>query len=652
MMAMHRREAAGKRAGELSFVLSDATRDRMGDIIEPAGWDLAWFKRNPIALFGHDSHFPIGRWVNVRVDGERLVADLEPARAGTSERIDEIISLIRQDILPATSVGFRPIRQEPIDPQAPYRGTRFLETELLEASIVSVPANPAALQLARSMHISEDTIRLAFGELPAQTPGGTRRGELADPHQRTAPRAPPRHTLMENPTIARQIEDRQSRLNAARDQLAEHTRDPEHDVEIANGLIAEIDQHEARLASLNESERRLGLRTVQQEVFPPGIGHNGGPLLPAPAINRRPLGLPGKELKPADLYLRHCAARVIAYARGFPIEQVLAERYPDEATGIVTRAAIAGATTTTTGWAAELVQTAQGDFVNSLLPNQVFPPLAAMGVSLTFGPNGGAIKIPSRTATPSIGGSFVAEAAPIPVRRLGTTSITLYPHKVGGISVFSREIAAYSNPDIETIIRDAIVADTQINIDALLLDNAAVSTTRPAGLTNGVSTLTATAGGGYAAFLGDLSKLSTPFYAANAGRRLALIMSPVQQQQLMFAVGPSGQPFGWSAQFTSMFTVIASTSITSGAVYMIDAADFVSVSGAPEFDVSEVATIHMEDTTPLQIATGAQGSGVLATPTQSMFQTAQIAIRMIANVNWAMRRTGMVQFIGSGVSWA
>jgi hypothetical protein len=84
---------------------------------------------------------------------------------------------------------------------------------------------------------------------------------------------------------------------------------------------------------------------------------------------------------------------------------------------------------------------------------------------------------------------------------------------------------------------------------------------------------------------------------------------------------------------------------------MIDAADFVSVSGAPEFEVSEVATIHMEDTTPLNIASGAQGSGVLATPTQSMFQTAQIAIRMLANVNWAMRRSGMVQFIGSGVNW-
>jgi hypothetical protein len=33
-----------------------------------------------------------------------------------------------------------------------------------------------------------------------------------------------------------------------------------------------------------------------------------------------------------------------------------------------------------------------------------------------------------------------------------------------------------------------------------------------------------------------------------------------------------------------------------------------------------------------------------------MFQTSQIAIRMLANVTWAMRRTGMVQFM-TGVNW-
>jgi len=631
--------ATGKVGGSLSYVLSDGTVDRYGDVIEPAGWQLDGFRGNPIALFNHRTDAPIGKWANVRVEDDRLVADFEPAARGTSQRVDEILSLIEQNILRATSVGFLGIESEPLDPKRPGAGTRYTRQELLETSIVSVPANPAALQIAKSLGISDDTMSLAFDEQVAPRRAVVKTGGQAvtQPHSRA--------THMDNQlTISQQIEDRQSRLNAARDKLFEHTRDPEHDPDVANGLTAEIAEQERRLASLRSTEASLAFRTVQQEVLPP---------VATPATGRRPLGFAGKERTPGDLYANNCVAQFIAIARRMPIETVLAERFPDdEQTAMVTRAAIAGATTTTAGWASELVQLAQGQFIDSLLPNQVFPKLAAMGTSLNFGPNGGAIKIPSRATTPSIGGSFVAEASPIPVRRLGTTSITLYPHKVGGISVFSREIAAYSNPDIESLIRKSIIDDTQINIDALLLDNVAVSTTRPAGLTNGVSTLTATAGGGYAAFLGDLNKLTAPFYAANAGRKLALLMNPAQRNQLMFAPGPAGAPFGWSTQFTDMFTVIASTSVAAGAVYMIDAADFVSVTGAPEFEVSEVATVHMEDTTPLNIATGAQGSGVLATPTQSMFQTAQIAIRMLANVNWAMVRSGMVQFIGSGVSWA
>lgn len=638
-MTLVRKTATGKVAGSLSYVLSDATVDRYGDVIEPDGWLLDNFRQNPIALFNHSPNQPIGQWRNIRVENDRLVADFVPAAKGTSQRTDEINSLIEQDILRATSVGFLGVESEPLDPKRPMAGTRYTRQELLETSIVSIPANPAALQLARSLGISDGTINLAFGEHAA-----TRRDVVkTGGHAAMKPllRAP---HMNEQPTISQQIEDRQTRLNAARDKLFEISHDPEHDLEVATGLNAEIAEQERRLASLRNTEQSLAIRAVRQEILPP---------VAAPQINRRPLGLPSKERTPGDLYANHCVARFVAFCKGMSVEQVLAERYPDdEHTAIVTRAAIAGATTTTGGWAAELVQTGQAEFVDSLMPNQIFPKLAAMGTSLTFGPNSGAIKIPSRAATPSIGGSFVAEAAPIPVRRLGTTSITLYPHKVGGISVFSREIAQYSNPDIESLIRSAIVDDTQINIDALLLDAAAVSTTRPAGLTNGVSTLTATAGGGYAAFLGDLNKLTAPFYAANAGRKLALMINPAQRNQLMFAPGPSGAPFGWSTQFTDMFTVIASTSVAAGAAYMVDAADFVSVTGAPEFDVSEVATIHMEDTTPLNIATGAQGSGVLATPTQSMFQTAQIAIRMLANVNWAMRRTGMVQFIGTGVNWA
>ena len=154
-MQMIRKTAAGKAEGSQSYVLSDATMDRYGDIIEPDGWLLDGFRSNPIALFNHSPHQPIGRWQNIRVEDDRLVADFQPAKKGTSQRTDEILSLIEQDILRATSVGFRGVASEPIDPKRPLAGTRYTRQELLETSIVSVPANPAALAVAKSLNISD-----------------------------------------------------------------------------------------------------------------------------------------------------------------------------------------------------------------------------------------------------------------------------------------------------------------------------------------------------------------------------------------------------------------------------------------------------------------------------------------------------------------
>ena len=159
-MSIVRKTAAGKRPGSLSYVLSDATVDRYGDTIDPQGWRLDWFRQNPIALFNHNANAPIGTWRNIRVDDERLVADLVPAERGTSQRVDEILSLIEQDILRATSVGFRAIAQEPIDAKHPMRGTRYTEQELLETSIVSVPANPAALAIWISRGIKTSSLKI------------------------------------------------------------------------------------------------------------------------------------------------------------------------------------------------------------------------------------------------------------------------------------------------------------------------------------------------------------------------------------------------------------------------------------------------------------------------------------------------------------
>jgi len=615
----------------MEFVLSDATVDRYSDTIEPAGWSLAAFKRNPIALFTHIGSFPIGTWTDIRVEGDRLMGRLQLAARGTSARIDELIGLVEQGILRAVSVGFVPQKSEPHN-----GGTRFLKQELVEVSLVSVPANPAALAVARGLGTSEETMALAFGEHAERRPVIKRTGGHAGPQSPNRKATPM--------TFAAQIEDAQARLNAARDALTAHHADENADPDATDGFNEAVETWTRKLSQLERSERALAPRSAppQQQVLPP---------LAAPAVARRPLNIPTKDIEWRDYVYRAAAAHLQAYIQRRAIDDVVRDRWgDDEATMLVTRAAQTSAVTTQPSWAQELVQTSNADFMASLPIDSVFNPLSGAGTTLSFGPGQGAIKIPSMAATPSITGSFVGEAQPIPVRRAGLTSITLLPHKMGVITRFSREIAMYSTPAIEGICRDAIRNHTSVTIDTLLLDNAAGTSVRPAGLTNGVAAITAATGGGYSAVLKDIAALTGPFYALNAGRRLVMIMNPAQGLQLSMVPGPAGVQFGWTSQFTSRFQIIESTTVPTGNVYVIDAADFVSVNGNLEFDVSEEATLHIEDTTPQNIS-GVGAPNVVAAPVESMFQTAQIALRMLVNINWAMRRTGLVQWM-TGVNWA
>jgi hypothetical protein len=131
-------------------------------------------------------------------------------------------------------------------------------------------------------------------------------------------------------------------------------------------------------------------------------------------------------------------------------------------------------------------------------------------------------------------------------------------------------------------------------------------------------------------------------------------MHPVDLMRATMLTATTGQFVFPSSQAIkdkfNLAAVITSTTCAAGTVIALDAADFITATGdAPEFDVSNQATLHMESV-PLPIATGAQGSGVLATPTRSLWQTDTIGVRMTLDVTWAMRRTGMVNFI-SAITW-
>lgn len=145
---------------EFKFVASDETPDRYGDIVRMSGWDLKAYKQNPIVLFGHSSSMPVGisRWIGKEdgPNGPRLSAIVRMAAEGTSDFIDTLRRLLKQGIVKAVSVGFRVTKKPNLleDADGRITGIEFVGQELLELSIVSVPANPNALATAKSMGLA------------------------------------------------------------------------------------------------------------------------------------------------------------------------------------------------------------------------------------------------------------------------------------------------------------------------------------------------------------------------------------------------------------------------------------------------------------------------------------------------------------------
>ena len=96
--------------------------------------------------------------------------------------------------------------------------------------------------------------------------------------------------------------------------------------------------------------------------------------------------------------------------------------------------------------------------------------------------------------------------------------------------------------------------------------------------------------------------------------------------------------------------IFESTTIGDDQLILIDAADFVTVGqGAPTFEVSDQATLHMEDTDPLPIIGGTPAAPVAAAPTRSLWQTDSYALRMLYRLNWSLRRPTVAWM--EGMTW-
>ena len=129
---------------EIDLIGSTEAIDRDGEVLKMDGWDLRAFKKNPVVLPGHMYWEPaIGR-AKVRIEDKKLKFRIEFPPEGINPVADVYKGLYKGGFMKASSVGFLPLEWEWGDGEKKPRRT-FLKQELLEISLVSVPANPQAI---------------------------------------------------------------------------------------------------------------------------------------------------------------------------------------------------------------------------------------------------------------------------------------------------------------------------------------------------------------------------------------------------------------------------------------------------------------------------------------------------------------------------
>lgn len=133
---------------EIEWYASTKDKDRYWDIVEPNAFEKAMqtYSLNPILLLQHDADKPIGKVESFTIDWNWLYI-----KAIVTEDIDWVMNKLKNGILKWFSIWYRLLDYEmnyTEDDEWHITDSTCVikELELLEISLVSIPANPYALR--------------------------------------------------------------------------------------------------------------------------------------------------------------------------------------------------------------------------------------------------------------------------------------------------------------------------------------------------------------------------------------------------------------------------------------------------------------------------------------------------------------------------
>ena len=180
-----------KESRTVTFIASDDTRDSAGTVLNQDNWDLSRFNKNGVIGYQHkvyggwdDTDNPdnvIGKG-NAYIEDKKLMVDITFEPAEINPLAEKIYQKIMFGSLRAVSVGFLPIGRgrfgEGDDSDTYY----FAGQQLLEVSVVNIPANPNALKKsleAESEYLEAERKRL-LAEAQSAEPAPEREKEIRD----------------------------------------------------------------------------------------------------------------------------------------------------------------------------------------------------------------------------------------------------------------------------------------------------------------------------------------------------------------------------------------------------------------------------------------------------------------------------------------
>jgi HK97 family phage major capsid protein/HK97 family phage prohead protease len=637
------------------------TPDRMGDIVEPLGITY----KNPLPLlWQHDSDKPIGlvTFDPPNTKGVRFAARLpkvtEPGIL--KDRIDEAWQSVRYGLVAGASIGFRAMKDG-----TEYRdegGIRFKKTEVMELSLVTIPANnECTIATIKSLdRKSAAALGNKRSAVILNRPGAAGISATSKPEAYSNMKTIAEQiTALEGTRVAkaaRMNEIMQAPMNEGRstdaaeaeefDTLEQEVEAVDRDLKrlrVAEKMNAQHAKAVVATTSTEASASRGGQHIVvkQQEKLPPGIGF--AQLVKCIAAGR------GNLMQAAEMS-RHIHGDQSDVTRAI---KDLSRIGTSNNLSLIERAAAPGATTTDSDWAGPLVfpfPRLASEFVEFLRPLTILGRIPGM-TQIPFNVN-----IAAQTSGSTAG--WVGEGKAKPVSSFGFTSVNFRWAKIAAILVQTEELMRFSSPSSDMLFRNELaraIAERQ-DLDFLDPANAGTANVKPASVTNGVAPIVSTGNDADHVRL-DLENLLATFDAVNISltnpvfvmsmtkaRALSLMRTALGTREfpdinLMGMGSIEGIPVV-SSQYVTRFG-------TTGGEYIVllNAEDiWFADDGQVTIDASREASLQMDDA-PTEESSGGTGASMV-----SMFQTNSVALRGERYVNWQKRRAQAVAVLGN-VFW-